>query len=138
MSNLEKHAEAEFEVLGWPGECKMQQMVCDNLRELLKVFADQGHSGSSAPYVLGHFMKLANFHPISPLTGADSEWHEVEGDMYQNKRCGEVFKDGKDGKPYWINGRIFESKDGYHYTNGESFVDIEFPWVKPEPEIVKA
>ena len=30
-------------------------------RELLSVFSKQGHSGSSAPYVIGLFNALANF-----------------------------------------------------------------------------
>ena len=136
MSNLVEHAKREFEVLGWPGDDEMQQMVCDNLIELLEAFAEQGHSGSSAPYVMRLFGKLADFAPISPLTGKDSEWNEVGDNKYQNNRCSEVFKDSKDGEAHWISGKIFREPDGCTYTSGDSFVPVEFPWTKPEPEIV--
>ena len=136
--NLVKHANKEFEVLKWPGDCEMQKMVCDNVRELLKVFGEQGHSGSSAPYVLNLFAQLAKFNPISPLTGNDDEWNEVGENAFQNNRDGEVFKQGKDGTPYWIHGKIFvEKKSGCSYTSMDSRVDIKFPWTKPEPEIVE-
>lgn len=128
------HAKKEFDVLGWPGDCDMQKMVCDNVIEILEVFAKQGHSGSSAPYVMNLVKELGMFNPISPLTGEDSEWNEVEGG-FQNNRDSEVFKNDERGA-YWIHGKIFVDQDGCSYTNGDSFVSIEFPWTKPKPEIV--
>lgn len=136
MSNLVKHAKKEFEILGWPGDCEMQKMICDNIIELLEVFSNHGHSGSSAPYALGMFNELAKFNPISPLTGDDSEWVEVGDNLYQNNRDGEVFKEGESIRAYWINGKIFRDYKGITYTNKESRVFIEFPWTKPEPEII--
>jgi len=138
MSNLVKHAQAEFKAADWlDEECEMQQMMMDNLIQLLQVFGEQGHSGFSAPYCLNAFNKLARFEPLTPLTGEESEWNEVGENTYQNNRCGEVFKEGKDGKPYWIHGKIFKDKDGCTYTNSESRVFIEFPWTRPEPEIIE-
>jgi hypothetical protein len=137
MSNLVAHAKREFEALGWPGDCEMQKMACDNITELLECFAAQRHSGSSAPYVLGTFQQLAKFNPISPLTGEDSEWNEVGDDLYQNNRDSEVFKRGRDGDAYWISGKIFRDSDGCSYTSKESRVPVAFPWTKPEPEIVE-
>ena len=133
------HAKKEFETLGWPGDCDMQKMVCDNVLELLEAFAEQGHSGSSAPYVLNLFDQLAKFNPIAPLTGEDSEWTDVS-DMsgyvhFQNNRDSEVFKDEK-GESYWIHGKIFREPDGCTYTSSNSHVAITFPWTKPKPEIV--
>lgn len=137
MSNLVNHAKKEFEILGWPGDCEMQKMVCDNLLQLLEVFSSQRHSGSSAPYVLSYFNKLGHFNPISPLTGEDSEWQfvsDVNGGIYQNLRDSEVFKEN--GKAYWIHGRIFKMPNGSTYTSRDSRVPVSFPWTKPEPEIV--
>lgn len=136
MSNLVEHAKKEFEVLGWPGDCEMQQMVCDNVIELLEAFAEQGHSGSSAHYVLNIFEKLARFNPISPLTGEDSEWVEYADNQFQNNRDSEIFKDGKEGQAYWIRGKIFRDPNGVTWTNRDSRVFIEFPWVKPKSEII--
>lgn len=140
MSNLVEHAKREFEILGWPGDDKMQAMICDNIIELLQTFSDQGHSGSTAPYALAYFNKLANFDPISPLTGEDSEWVEVGGGdvndkLYQNNRDCEVFKDGE-GNAWWIHGKIFRDANGCTYTNSDSHVKIAFPWTKPEPKII--
>ena len=130
------HAEKEFEVLGWPGDCDMQEMVCENILELLKVFAEQGHSGSSAPYVLNLFNKLARFNPISPLTGKDSEWNEVGENMFQNNRDSSVFKAGKDGKAYWLYGRVFKAKNGGTFTSNKSSVPVKFPWIRPESKVM--
>ena len=114
MSNLVEHAKKEFEILGWNDlpEDDMQTWVVNNLLELLEVFSKQGHSGSSAPYVINLFKRLANFGIIAELTGEDDEWVEVMDGHFQNKRCSEVFKDSKDGKAYWGFGRVF--------TDGES------------------
>ena len=142
MSNLIDHAKEEFKLLGWPGDCEMQQMVCDNVLELMEVFSKQGHSGSSAPYIIDLFKKLAMFKIIAPLTGEDDEWCDVSdmcdgNETYQNKRCSAVFKDGKNGKAYWIDGKIFRDPDGCCYTSRDSRVDIEFPWRQCEPEYVE-
>lgn len=133
--NLIDHAKKEFEIAGWPGECEMQQMVCDNLLELLEVFSKQGHSGSSAPYVLTHFEKLARHETITPLTGEDSEWMEVGEDLFQNVRESSVFK-SNEGEAYWIDGRIFRDPEGCCYTSADSRVPVTFPWTKPKPEYV--
>lgn len=135
--SLIEHARFEFDALGWPGDCEMQQALCNNVIALLETFSNQRHSGSTADYVLGLFEKLARFDPLSPLTGDDSEWIDVgdqNGTLYQNKRDGEVFKD--DDGAYWIHGKIFRDKDGCTYTSKDSRVMISFPWTKPEPEII--
>jgi len=135
--SLVEHAKKEFEVLNWPGDCEIQQMVCDNVIELLEVFSKQGHSGSSAPYVLNLFESLAKYNPISPLTGEDTEWQDIgeqDGILYQNRRDSEVFMDNEGA--YWINGKIFRDKDGCCFTSGDSRVKVDFPWTKPESEIV--
>ena len=41
--------------------------------DLIELFASQGHSGFSAPYVINAFDRLARFKPLSPLTGEDDE-----------------------------------------------------------------
>jgi len=46
---------------------------------------------------------LSRFEPISPLTGKDEEWGEVVNYLFQNNRNSAVFKEGKDGKPYFID-----------------------------------
>lgn len=118
--------------------------------ELLKVFADQGHSGMSAPFAVALFEKLARWKPIAPLTGEPDEWTEVGTNIWQNKRASNVFK-GEDGRAYWSDGVVFwewysspDIDDGKPYksyfTSRDSRVFIDsFPWAIPEkPEYREA
>lgn len=156
MSNIHKHALAEFKAAGWiddNGEyCdEMQGMICAHVLKLLDVFADEGHSGSTAPYSIDLFSKLASFKPIVPLTGEDWEWCDVSEygcePKWQNKRDGRVFKDS-DGRAYDIDGVVFYEwfEDENHerhksfFTSRESRVYVTFPytpkteykeWVEP-------
>ena len=74
--------------------------------ELLELFSKQGHSGGSASFVLPVFYRLARHMPLSPLTGEDDEWLEVESQpeymTHQNKRWSELFKD-KNGEAYYYD-----------------------------------
>jgi hypothetical protein len=150
MSNYEKHALKEFRAAGWIDENgnyidEMQEMICRHVLALLDVFNGEGHSGSSAPYAINLFSKLAKFEPVVPLTGEDWEWNEVSERMgskcWQNNRCGNVFKD-EDGRAYDIDGKVFWEWSGTkeepyksHYTCRESRVYVEFPYT-PKTEYV--
>ncbi len=139
MNNYIKHANREFDVLGWPGDCDMQTMICNQLVELLKVFADHGHSGSSAPYTVNLFKKLAMFEPISPLTGEDSEWNDISEQRgkgcWQNNRCSRVFKDAN-GRAYDIEARIFIDANGSSWSSKGSRQYIKFPYT-PKTRYIK-
>ena len=155
MSNYKTHAMNEFRAAGWLDENdkyedEMQEMICNHVLALLDVFADEGHSGTTAPYAINLFSKLAKFDPIVPLTGEDWEWNEVsdgyKGKMYQNKRCSAVFKsaDRHDGQPYYLDGKVFwewykSDEDGKmsksYFTGGDSQVPIVFPYT-PKSEYV--
>lgn len=158
MSNLILHAQREFRAAGWTDENgkfndEMQEMICNHVLKLLEVFADERHSGTSAPYALNVFDTLARYKPIAPLTGEDWEWNNISeyserdgGPVFQNNRCGTVFKnnDGAyniDGKVFWewvYNPEIDEGKPFKSYfTSYESRVPVTFPYVVPEkPEYV--
>ena len=150
MSNYKFHALAEFKAAGWLDDSgkynnEMQEAICTNVLKMLDIFADEGHSGSSASYTINLFKKIASFEPLGPLTGADDEWHEVGDGVFQNKRMCSVFKraDRFDGQAYWLDSKVFwewcSSPDiddsklfKSYFTNSDSCVPIEFPWVKPE------
>lgn len=156
MSNLLTHAQNEFRAAKWINDngeyCdEMQGMICDHVLKLLEVFSNEGHSGSTAPYAIGMFQRLASFKPIAPLTGEDDEWvkhdYGVNDVTYQNKRHSSVFKDG-DGQCYDIDGKVFwewaQSYDddgkpnGIHksyYTCRDSRVPVTFPYVVPDKPI---
>jgi hypothetical protein len=157
MSNYLTHAEAEFKAVGWTDENgvfkdEMQGAICKSVLDLLEVFAKEGHSGSSAPYAISIFSKLAKFEPIGPITGEDWEWEEASPGMFQNKRCSHVFKDPErfDGRPYDSNAVVFydttvdENGEEYksYFTGKESSQPITFPYApkteyRPSAEEVK-
>lgn len=100
------------------------------VRELLHVFASQGHSGASASIVTGWLGKLLRYEPIGPLTGEPDEWVEVGPGVHQNRRCGRVFKqaDRFNGQAYDLDGIVWEEPDGGRFTNWESIVPVVFPY----------
>ena len=155
--SLLSHAKEEFRAAGWVDENgkyndDMQEAICDHVIKLLEVFSEEGHSGSTAPYAINLFTRLAKFEPITPLTGEDWEWNEVSERMgskcWQNRRCSSIFKDDNgecydiDGKVFWEwavsyddegkpNGEVHKS----YYTNRESRVPVTFPYTKPKEPI---
>jgi hypothetical protein len=100
---------------------------------VVKTFAAEGHSGFSAGIALAALEKLLRFQPLTPLTGADDEWNEVGDGMWQNKRCGHVFRDA-DGSAYDLDGIVFRDGTGT-YTNSASRTPVTFPYV-PVTKIV--
>lgn len=141
MSNLVEYAKSELEK-AFPGEDdEMQKMAIANVIELIETFSSQGHTGLSAHYVLNLFTRLANWNPISHLTGEEDEWGEPYGEdeTQQNKRCGKVFRRHHDNSTAVnIEGVVFEQPNGIAYTNKNSAVPIEFPyWFPDKPEVVK-
>ena len=146
------HAMTEFRAAGWVDENgkfedEMQEIICDHVLKLLEVFSGEGHSGTTAPYAIDMFSKLAMYKPIVPLTGEDWEWTDVSSFggkvYYQNKRCSHVFKDA-DGRPYDSQGKVFweyyMDEDGVkrmsHYTCKDSHVYIEFPYT-PKTDFIE-
>ncbi len=142
MSNLREFAIKELELLGYsmkPGQPDgPNKWVVENILELIDAFAAQGHSGSSAPYVLGLFAKLADFKPVSTLTGNDDEWMECGDGIFQNRRCFHVFKEN--GVAYDSEGIVFYDvmEDGgkSYFTSRDSRVPVAFPYT-PKTEYME-
>jgi len=126
MSNTIKHAKREFKILGYtPVEESKEEdpnkWIQENVLELLEVFSKQGHSGTSAPYCIRMFEKLANHKLLSPITGAPEEFMNVADDVFQNTRCSAVFKKSKDSEPYYLDAIVFREEDGSCFT-GNAFL----------------
>jgi hypothetical protein len=152
LSNYKTHAEREFRAAGWTDENgkfndEMQEMICNHVLALLEVFDGEGHSGSSASYAIDLFSKLAKFQPVAPLTGEDWEWTDVSEQsgrtLWQNKRCGHVFKDENGahdsrGIVFWEWAKVGDGEPfQLSYTSRDSSVPVTFPYVVPdEPQIV--
>lgn len=144
MSNLLAHADREFATIIAnmrdaanidldEGDVGMQEHMHQNVREILEVIATQGHSGGSIGFLLSMVQKLGMFEPLSPIRGTADEWvdvgHMSDGqDIWQNNRCGHVFRDGN-SQAYDSTGRIVVCSDGCTVTNFQSRVPVEFPYV---------
>ena len=138
MSNLVDYAKEELKRIGMidSGE-PYNEEVAKAILDLIELFASQGHSGFTASYTVNAFKRLAMYKPLSPLTGKDNEWNEIEPGFYQNKRYSAVFKE-KDGKVYNCEGKIFTDDGGKSwYTSKDLYIEITFPYIVPdEPEEV--
>lgn len=108
-------------------------MLGDAIMKMVKVFADEGHSGFSAGTAINIFSKVARFEPLTPLTGEDDEWTEVTDGVFQNRRCSHVFKE--EGGAYDSEGRIFREPSGLCFTGKDSRVPVTFPYT-PKREYV--
>ena len=136
MSVLLDYAKDELKRIGMidSGE-PYNDLASKAILDLIELFDSQGHSGFSAPYVIGAFSRLAMFKPLSPLTGEDDEWNPV-GDEFQNKRYSSVFKN-KDGVAYNIDGKAFTDDGEVWYTCRDSIVNVTFPYTVPDkPEYI--
>lgn len=136
-SNYVKHCRRELASWFAEGEDSPNRWVADGTERMLRLFATEGHSGSSAPFAIAVLKAIAMFEPWGPLTGAESEWGEpfdYDGTQ-QNRRCSHVFR-GKDGRAYDSQGRVFRTPDGSAYTGKDSRVFITFPY-KPKVEYVE-
>jgi hypothetical protein len=144
--SLLSYAESELNLIGLTEEDEYNAMMRKHILHMVKEFADEGHSGFSAPYAIQILTKLMSFKPLTPLTGEDDEWvkHDcgVNDVMYQNKRLSSVFKDG-DGSCYDIDGKVFwewyKDEDGNavktYYTCRDSRVPVTFPYTAPDKPI---
>ena len=131
-TNCYAHAKRELEILSKsttdPNNRPIIEEFIPEILELCEKFGLSGQSGGSAPYTATALSqaikKLCLFEPICPITGIDDEWdfcnydYEDDATMYQNKRLSAIFKDGINGKPYYIDAVVFKGEDGNCFTTG--------------------
>jgi hypothetical protein len=129
--HLEAYALSELRAAGYFDGDEMNECMAQGVVDMVRVFSLQGHSGMSASFALDLFCLLARFKPIGPLTGADSEWVDVADlsgrPLWQNKRCGHVFKAG-DGQAYDLDAVVFEEPSGARFTSFHSRQFVTFPY----------
>lgn len=119
--NLLEHAKNELKIAGYVPLDQEQEdgpnkWIQENILELLEVFSKQGHSGFSANYCIDTFKKLASFEPLSPIVCNENEWCNIDEDLFQNTRLSSVFKEGVNGKPYFIDAIIWVTQNNETYT----------------------
>lgn len=114
-SNLVKHARRELELLG------NGPMIDDHVLEIVKIFSEQGHSGSSAAYTINLINRLLSFEELAPLTNNPDEWYFVFDGMWQNRRNPAAFStDG--GKTYTVTTDREEVKQVHTAVDYETFI----------------
>ena len=86
-------------------EKQMQESINNHILEMVKIFAEYGHSGVSAEYTIDILIRLLKQQNITPLTLKDDEFIEVSDGLFQNIRDFRIFKDKNkfNGKPYNVN-----------------------------------
>lgn len=140
-SNLFSHAHREL-ALRLPDDPtddlsnRMNVGMREAVEDMMLVFALEGHSGFSASYALDIFQRLAKFQPLTPLTGEDDEWNQVAEDMWQNRRCSNIFKNSSGGA-YVSDHYVFRDPDGAHFIGFGSQKRITFPYSPEDPIIVR-
>jgi len=152
--NLTEYAENELTQAGLfnfnstTGYNRELQVITESVMELIEIFAKQGHNEFYAQKVIDLFNNLVRYKNLTPLTFKNDEWVEVEGNRFQNKRNPAVFKDGGDGRPYYLNaynvvivfagGEILKGIERLRTENGE-YIErcyIKDPFNIPTIEIV--
>jgi len=103
-SPLIQHAEAEMRRAGlYDDDADYGGMVPDAVLNVVRAFAGDGHSGSSAELVASILEKVLRFEPLTPLTPDPAEWMDVSDvsgvEMWQSLRNPTFFSE--DGGASW-------------------------------------
>lgn len=86
--------------------------------KILDIFFEEWDSGGAVYAAAPVLQRLIKGQPLSPLTGEPDEWFDHGGGVFQNIRCGTVFKDP----------RFHEGKLAYDIDAPEPRAAITFPY----------
>ena len=130
ISNTRRFAERELSILSKaatdPKNRPIIEPFAEEILALVDRFGKSGQSGGSAPYTAAAISqalkKLLLQEPISPIMNLPEEWVDVtkyddSGKCwFQNARCGALFKDGIDGRPYYLDAIVFKGDKTNAFT----------------------
>src|SRR5208282_4089035 len=99
--SLTEHAERELREAGlFDADSNYGGMLGESVMELVKVFAAQGHSGTSAHMTLGIFHRVASYNLLGPMknpmeSGEYIDHSDIHGGnpVYQSTRKSSVFSE---------------------------------------------
>lgn len=121
-TNTGRHAELEIKALMKGNPENPIKGMEKEIVALADAFGRSGQSGGSGPYTASLLSQLVRElcmqQPVSPLTGEDDEWEEItesKEKIFQNKRCGSIFKHEGD-KCKYIEAIIFEDEEGHSFA----------------------
>ena len=106
-SRLYEHAKKELDLAGM-FDSQEDAVLAEHIMQLIDLFSDFGHSGSTRDYVVEVFNLLTNWRPLTPLTNDPNEWLKIEYpkpelvyQLWQSKRQSNAFsRDG--GETFYI------------------------------------
>lgn len=94
--------------------------------QILELFFDQWDSGGAVAVAAPVLQRLIAGKPLGPLTGSDNEWVDHGDGVFQNIRCGTVFKDP----------RFHDGKFAYDLDNPDGArTAITFPYTPNRAEV---
>lgn len=126
MSNLEIHAENEMRRAGlFDKDSDYEGMLGPSVMKLIRVFAEEGHSGMSAHIALQIFNRVAQFKTLTPITNDPTEWVNVS--EYGGPEDKPIWQNNRDGTNFSHDG----GNTGYSIDDKERKV-VVFP--SPEKE----
>lgn len=95
---------------------------------------DGGTANLIASDISNVVFKLCMRQPISPITNSDEDWMkysdgEYSDGEYQHFRCMNLFKHGKEGKPYYLDAIVWNTQDGRKLCNGRAGIPADGGYV---------
>lgn len=108
-SHLVRYAREELQRAGlFDEDGNYGGMLGEQTLRVVEVFAEAGHSGTSADVTIGLLEKLLRFEPLTPLTYAEDEWINVSEQsgtsLWQNRRKSDVFSHDLGATWYCLDG----------------------------------
>lgn len=123
MSKTKTYAEHELDILVKTVKDPIIEPFIPEILAICEKWSTTGQSGGSAPFTAGAVSSAIKHlllqQPICPITNHETEWNDVsyvsDGAMpnFQNNRCSALFKNGKYGKPYYLDAIVWQGEDEY-------------------------
>lgn len=131
MTNTQNFAKRELDILAATEPDAIVIPFAKEILALCEAFENSEQSGGTAPYtasvIAETVKKLMLQEPICDVTGHEMEWVDIcENDeggtiLYQNNRCNALFKNGIEGKAYYLNAIAW--KDNKDIFTGDVYID---------------
>lgn len=142
MNYLKEYAKREFKILKKQDPNSNILKYKKEIINLIKKF-DDDNSGTSAAYIINlisnTIYNLLSYTPITPIVENPDDWVDVTDDLYQHKRCGQIFKYSYQDLPYYLDAilwkdndytfigkGIYQSIDGLEITNSRQYFNYPF------------
>jgi hypothetical protein len=129
MTNTHDFAKTEFEILMQAAANvgpDHQPIIAPFIPEILALAEKFGltvdneeHAKAAIAVITGAIKQLFTYKAICPIEGTPEEWVEVTDNpeqLFQNKRCPQLFKVGENGPAYYLDAIVFKEKSGRTFT----------------------